>query len=111
MDAITSNEKFVQGTLLGGSRSFSLGGRDRFLAASSVSSSTITIVSRVATGHGLSTGDVCVGTCLDMPGLAHGRECGGKNTGNPADDPVPLARLSGKPVGGLGSEGPARQIS
>ena len=60
MDAITSNEKFVQGALLGRSRSFSLGRRDGFLAASSVPSSTITIVSRVATGHGLSTGDVCV---------------------------------------------------
>ena len=59
MDAITSDEKFVQGALLGRSRSFSLGGRDGFLAAS-VSSSTITIVSRVATGHSLSTGDVCV---------------------------------------------------
>ena len=83
MDAITSDEKFVQGALLGRPRSFSLGGRDGFLAASSVSSSTITIVSRVATGHGLSTGDVCVEKCLGKPGFAHGRECSGKNTGNP----------------------------
>ena len=111
MDAITSNEEFVQGALLGRSRSFSLGGRDGFLAASSVSSSTITIVSRFATGHSLSTGDVWIKKSLDKPGLAHSRECDGKNKGNPANDPVPLARLSGKPVVGLGSEGPARQIS
>lgn len=62
MDALATNEKLIQGILplLGWSWSFSLGGRDRLLPASSVSSSAITVVScvTIATGHSRAPGDI-----------------------------------------------------
>ena len=93
VNAIAINEKLVQGILplLGRSWSFSLGGRDRFLAASSVSSSTITIVSRitVTTGHNRATGVFLRST----PGLAQKREHDGKEKRNLAN--LRTLRLAG----------------
>ena len=106
MNALATNEKLVQGILplLRWSWSVSLGSRDRFLAASSVSSSTITIVSwvTVATGHSRATGNMFV-----KPGLAHSRECDGQRK---RKETIPKVGKAGCPGGSkedlLGSEGP-----